>query len=74
MQEISSELIIIILTLAIVQLSIQLYAIYDWYKQGDSLDSRYVWLAVIFFGNVLGVIIYFLAAPRETLDNYLDEV
>ncbi|MHA2102839.1 MAG: negative regulator of sigma-Y activity [Candidatus Hodarchaeales archaeon] len=73
MQEISSELIIIILTLAIVQISLQLYAVYDWYKQGDSLDSRYIWLVVIFFGNAMGVIIFFLAAPRETQDNYLDE-
>lgn len=73
MQIISSELIIVILTLAIIQFSIQLYAAYDWYKQGDSLDSRYIWLAIIIFGNIMGIIIYFLAAPRETQDSYLDE-
>ena len=69
----TSELIIIILTLAIFQFAIQLYGFYDWYKQGDALENRYVWLLLVLLGNTLGVILYFFAAPRETIDKYLEE-
>jgi uncharacterized membrane protein YfcA len=73
MQEIPRELIIIILTLLIIELVLIIVGVYDWYKQGETLDNRYIWLIVILFGNGVGALIYLLAAPRETHDNYLDE-
>lgn len=72
-QELSNELILLILTLLVIQLSLMLFSVYDWYKQGESLDNRYIWLLLIIVGSILGPIIYFLAAPRENKDNYLEE-
>ena len=45
-----------------------IFALYDWYKQGQGLENRYIWLIVILVLNLIGPILYFWKAPRDSLD------
>ena len=62
------EVIYAVLSIDIIELGLQLYALYDWIKQGSKLENRFVWLLVIFLLGIIGPIVYFWKAPRENLD------
>ena len=57
-----------LIPLVIIQLALLIYGVYDWIKQGESLDNRFLWLLLILFISFAGPIIYFLLAPRESRD------
>ena len=73
MLEISNELIILIVALIVVQLVLMVSALYDWVKQGQNLDNKTIWLIIIIFISTIGPVLYFLAAPRERHDSFLDD-
>ena len=60
-------LLLAVIPLLIVQLALLIYAAYDWYKQGSQLENRYVWLVLILVVNIIGPLVYFWKAPRDTL-------
>lgn len=62
------ELIYALIPVILLELALTIYAIYDWIKQGSSLENRYVWLLVILAINIVGPLLYFWKAPRESLD------
>lgn len=65
---IPTELLLAFIPIVLVEFSLLLYALYDWIKQGVGLENRYIWLLLIFAISFLGPIIYFLKAPRDTLE------
>ena len=69
---IPTEVLIAIIPIALFELVLTLYALYDWFKQGSKLESRYVWLLLILALNIIGPLLYFWKAPRENLDFLAD--
>lgn len=65
---IPTEFLIALIPIAIFEFALTLYALYDWFKQGSKLESRYVWLLLILALNIIGPLLYFWKAPRENLD------
>ena len=65
---IPTELLIAIIPIALIELGLTIYALIDWLKQGSRLENIYLWLFLILFLNLIGSIIYFWKAPRESLD------
>ena len=73
MLEITNELLIIIIILIAFEFILLGYTLYDWMKQGKTLENRMVWLVVIVLVSTIGPILYFLLAPREKHDSFLDD-
>lgn len=67
---IPTELLIAIIPIALLELALTIYALIDWIKQGSKLENRYLWLILILFINLIGPIVYFWKAPRESSDQY----
>lgn len=64
----SNELWLALIPIALIQLGLLLYGLYDWIKQRKNLDNRYIWLALIVLISYIGPILYLLLAPRESQD------
>ena len=65
---IPTEIIIALIPVILLEFALLIYALIDWFKQGPGLENRYVWLLVILALNIIGPILYFWKAPRESLD------
>jgi hypothetical protein len=62
------EIIKLIWPIMVLQLAVQVYAIYDLakLKKGKTKNlSLIVWLIIIIFGEILGSVIYFLVGRSE---------
>ena len=62
------EVIYALIPIVLLELALTIFALYDWYKQGQGLENRYIWLIVILILNLIGPILYFWKAPRDSLD------
>ena len=62
------ELIYALLPIVLLELALTIFALYDWFKQGAGLENRYIWLLVILLLNLIGPLLYFWKAPRDSLD------
>ena len=62
------EVIYALIPIVLLELALTIFALYDWYKQGQGLENRYIWLIVILVLNLIGPILYFWKAPRDSLD------
>ena len=58
-------LIPIIIVIAIIQLTLIVFAVRDWLKQDKSMTNRTMWIVAIIFLNFIGPILYFMIAPRN---------
>ena len=57
--ELLQELLWIIIPLALIQISLTIIALWDWYKKREYLEqNKLVWLLVILFINFFGSVIY----------------
>lgn len=56
----------LLIPLLILQLGLQIYALVDLYRQPAVRGSKWLWAAIIILGEILGPIVYFLFARRET--------
>jgi hypothetical protein len=61
-----SQLLLLLAPIIIIQLALQIYALYDLYKQPKVRGPKWVWVLVIILGEILGPIIYFFVGRRET--------
>jgi ABC-type transport system involved in cytochrome c biogenesis permease component len=59
------KLLPLLIPVVIVQIILLAAALYDWFKQPTLRGPKWVWLLVILFVNIVGPIIYFLAARKE---------
>lgn len=64
----TNEMLMALVPIVLLQLSLTLYGLYDWLKQRENLENKFVWLIVIILISFIGPIVYFLMAPRESLD------
>ena len=67
MQDIPKELLLVLIPIFVLQIVLVLVSLRDWLKkENKNMSDRFVWLIVILLINVVGPIIYFLAAPRNS--------
>ena len=64
----SNEILLALIPIVLIQLTLTFYGLYDWLKQRKSLENRYIWLVLIVLISFIGPILYFLLAPRESMD------
>jgi Phospholipase_D-nuclease N-terminal len=60
-----SQLLLLLIPVLIIQLGLQIYALYDLYKQPKVRGPKWVWVLVIILGEILGPIIYFFLGRKE---------
>ena len=61
-----AETIKLIWPIILVQLFLQLYALYDIYKRkGTKNLSPAIWVIIIIFGEIVGAILYLLFGKKE---------
>ncbi len=62
----SGQLIALLVPLVIIQLTLVIIALRDLIRRGKVTgDNKWVWAAVILFGNLVGPIIYLVAGRKE---------
>ncbi len=68
--QIDPALLVLLVPLAIVELGLMLFALWDLSRPGRQVrgGSRLVWALVILFVNFIGPIIYFVAGREEAVD------
>lgn len=58
--------LVAIIPLVILQLGLQIYALWDMYKRGGAKDDNTIlWVIIIIFGLMLGSIAYFIFGRKE---------
>lgn len=62
---VSTNLLIIGGILLSLQLILIIIAVQDWLNQSKEMPNRVIWLIIIVLINIIGPIIYFIAAPRS---------
>ncbi|MHA2501947.1 MAG: PLD nuclease N-terminal domain-containing protein [Candidatus Kariarchaeaceae archaeon] len=73
--ELTSELLIIIIIVAILQIALLLFAARDWMRQPEDMPNRLAWLLIIAFVGTIGPVLYFLVSPRISAEeSWLDPV
>ena len=65
--------IFVIIPLLIFQLGLMIYGIKDWRNQKE-MPNRDIWLVIIILINIIGPILYFTLAPRDSAPIDVDEV
>jgi len=61
---VSTTLLILIVIAALVEITLLILVLRDWLNQPASMPNRYIWLIIGIVINIIGPIIYFIAAPR----------
>lgn len=62
---IDPRILLLIISIAVLQIALLLFTLWDWLKQGESLQNRYIWLILILLLEIIGPVLYFLIAPRN---------
>ncbi len=62
-----SEWVLIIAPLALIQIGLAVYALYDIYKRGGARPPlpTWVWVIIVAFGQFWGPLVYFFLGRRE---------
>jgi hypothetical protein len=64
------QLLWIIIPLVLIELTVMLIALRDWYKKRDMLgQNKYVWLAIILFFNLFGPIIWLFYGSNKIIES-----
>jgi hypothetical protein len=61
----TQTMILIILPLAILQVALQVYALYDIWKNRNAFYNIWIWVVVVLVFTWLGAIIYFVFGRKE---------
>ncbi len=63
------ELLWIIIPLILIELTIMLIALRDWYKKRDLLDKdKHLWLALILFFNLFGPLVWLYYSSTKIIE------
>lgn len=60
--------ILALIPLVIIQITVQLYALYDIYRRGGARSNTPVWVVVIVLFQLLGPIVYFALGRKEDVE------
>jgi hypothetical protein len=55
----------LLIPILILQVGLQVFALIDLYRQPSVRGSKWLWVAIIILGEMIGPIVYFLVARRE---------
>jgi hypothetical protein len=69
----NTTLILALIPLMVLQIGLQIFALYDIYKRGGTREPLppIVWVIIVLVFNLLGPIFYFALGRKE--DEYVDE-
>ena len=56
----TSTIILIVLPILVLQIALQVYALYDLWKSRNVRENTWVWVLVIILLELLGPLVYFL--------------
>ncbi|WP_217589699.1 PLDc N-terminal domain-containing protein [Lentibacillus saliphilus] len=62
---ISSDLLLILLPIMVIQLILMIVALVDWVKAEETNGPKWVWLVIILLLNIIGPVIYFIFGRRQ---------
>ncbi len=62
-----TKILPLLIPIVIIQLGMQIYALVDLYRQPAERikGSKWLWVAIIVLGEILGPIVYFIVARKE---------
>ena len=69
MNELNSDLLLMLIPVILLQLVLLILALRDWISQPKEMSNRYFWLFVILVLGALGPVFYFLVSPRQSKDD-----
>jgi hypothetical protein len=63
----NSSMILALIPLIVIQLALQIYALYDIYQHGGARPPlpTWGWVAIVVFGEIIGVMLYFAIGRKE---------
>ena len=61
----TQKLILLLIPVVLVQLGLMVAALIDWSKRTKFKGSKWLWLVVILFVNIIGPILYFTIARKD---------
>jgi hypothetical protein len=63
----STTLILALIPLIVIQLALQIYALYDIYQHQGARPPlpTWAWVLIVVFGEIIGVIVYFAIGRKE---------
>ena len=62
----TQELLTILAPIIVIQIALQIFALYDIYKrQGAKDDRTLLWVIVVLAFNLVGIILYFVLGRKE---------
>jgi hypothetical protein len=65
----TQELLTILAPIIVIQIALQIYALYDIYKRQGAKDNRtLLWVVVVLVFNFPGIILYFVLGRKEETD------
>jgi hypothetical protein len=60
-----TRLLPLLIPLVLVQLGLMIFALIDLLKQPTLRGSKWLWLLIVIFVNIIGPILYFVLAKRD---------
>ena len=60
----NSTLILVLMPLIVLQLGLQLYAVYDIWKRWEITPERWLWVIVVLVAGLLGPLAYFVLGRK----------
>ncbi len=63
----TNTLVLAVLPLVVIQVGLQIYALYDIYRNGGTRPPlpTWAWVVIVAFGELIGVILYFVLGRRD---------
>ena len=59
-----SSMVLIVLPIIVLQLGLQIYAIYDLWKRWEVAQERWLWVIVVLVAGLLGPLAYFVLGRK----------
>lgn len=65
----TQELLTILAPIIVIQIALQIFALYDMYKREGARDDRtLLWVIAVLVFNFVGIILYFVLGRKEEVD------
>lgn len=61
-----SKLILLLLPILVIQIGLQIAALFDLHRQPSVRGPKWIWVLIIILGELLGPILYYFIGRKET--------
>lgn len=58
-------LLLAVIPLVIIQIGLQVFALYDIYRHGGAKNPTWLWVLIVVLGQLIGPILYFVLGRKE---------